>query len=281
MRLGGPVFDVSPGDAGAWVAAVNAQGYRAAYCPAALDADAATVAAYRSAAQQHNILIAEVGAWSNPLDSDAGKAAAARAKCIAALDLAERIGARCAVNITGSRGPKWDGPHPDDLTPATFDRIVETTRAIVDAVKPSRACYTLETMPWMYPDSADSYLALLKAIDRRQVAAHFDPVNLVNSPARYFDTGGLIREFVAKLGPRIRSVHCKDIALRDTLTVHLDECRPGTGGLDYRTLLTELAGLGDADLPLMLEHLPREEYPPAAAFIREQAANFGFNITDG
>jgi hypothetical protein len=49
-----------------------------------------------------------------------------------------------------------------------------------------------------------------------------------------------------------------------------------TTALDYRTLLTELAGLGDADLPLLLEHLPRAEYPPAAAFIREQAAALGF-----
>jgi sugar phosphate isomerase/epimerase len=263
------VFDVPPGDPAAWVSAVKAQRYRAAYCPVGLTADAATVAAYRQAAREHDIVIAEVGAWSNPLDPDTGKAAAARAKCVAALDMAERIGARCAVNITGSRGPKWDGPHPADLTRETFDQIVEVTRAIVDAVKPARAFYTPETMPWMYPDSTDSYVALLKAIDRRQVAAHFDPVNLVNSPAKCFDTGALIREFVANLGERIVSVHCKDIILRGQLTVHLDECRPGTGGLDYRVLVTELRRLGDAELPLMLEHLPREEYPAAAAFLRQ------------
>lgn len=276
MRLGGPVFNVPKGDTAAWVAAVKAQGYRAAYCPADLDADDAVAAAYRQAARQGDIVIAEVGAWSNPLDPDAGKAAAARAKCMAALDLAERIGARCAVNITGSRGPKWDGPHGADLTRETFDAIVETTRAIVDAVKPARACYALETMPWMYPDSPDSCLALLKAIGRRQVAAHFDPVNLVNSPGKYFDTGTLIREFVARLGGRIVSVHCKDIRLQPRLTTHLDECRPGAGGLDYPVLLAELAKLGDADLPLMLEHLPASHYPVAAAFVR----SLGHTVAD-
>ena len=72
--------------------------------------------------------------------------------------MADEIGARCCVNIAGSRGAKWDGPHPADLTPETFDLIVQSVREIIDAVKPTRAFYTLETMPWMYPDSADSYL---------------------------------------------------------------------------------------------------------------------------
>ncbi len=243
-------------------------------------AGAATVAAYRDAARKNDILIAEVGAWSNPMAADADEAAAARATYIAALDLAERIGARCAVNITGSRGAKWDGPDPADLTPETFDLIVETTRAIVDAVKPTRARYALETMPWMYPYSPDSYLALLKAIDRRETAVHFDPVNLVNSPARYFPTGDLIRGFVSRLGDRIVSVHCKDIILRKRLTVHLDECRPGTGALDYPALLRALHDLGDADLPLLLEHLPYAYYRLAAAHIRAQAQALGYDIAD-
>ena len=48
--------------------------------------------------------------------------------------------------------------------------IVETTRQIIDAVKPTRTYYTLETMPWAYPDSARSYAQLLEAIDRPRLA---------------------------------------------------------------------------------------------------------------
>jgi hypothetical protein len=62
-------------------------------------------------------------------------------------------------------------------------------------------------MPWAYPDSPDSYLRLLKAIDRKHFAAHLDPVNLVCSPQRYFASGQLIRECFEKLGPYIRSCH--------------------------------------------------------------------------
>ena len=81
-----------------------------------------------------------------------------------------------------------------------------------------------------------------------------------------------------KLGPRIVSCHAKDIVLRQDLTVHLDECEPGTGGLDYTTFLRQVDGL-DADTPLMLEHLPDQEaYTRAAAHVRAVAAATGITL---
>jgi sugar phosphate isomerase/epimerase len=277
MRLGGPVFTKCQGP-DEWVVALKQLGYRAAYCPVGREADAATIRAYAEAATRADIVIAEVGAWSNPISSDETTRRAAMQKCQEQLALADEIGALCCVNITGSRGERWDGPHPDNLTPETFDMIVETTRAIVDAVKPRRAFYTLETMPWMYPDSADSYVALLEAIDRPQCAAHLDPVNLVCSPQRYLANGTLLRECFAKLGPHIKSCHAKDVILQDTLTTHLDEACPGQGGLDYAVYLSELAKL-DPDVPLMLEHMKKEdEYLAGAGYVRSVASQVGISL---
>jgi sugar phosphate isomerase/epimerase len=277
MRLGAPIFETYT-DPDAWIVAVQRRGYRAAYCPVGPDADASMIRAYADAAERADVVIAECGAWGNPLSADEGTRHAAIAKCQAILALADAIGARCCVNIAGSRGAKWDGPHPADLTPETFDLIVQTVREIIDAVKPVRTCYTLETMPWMYPDSADSYLELIRAIDRERFAVHLDVVNLVCSPQRYFANAALIRECVAKLGPHIKSCHAKDIALSDRLTVHLDEVRPGLGGLDYRTLLRTLNGL-NSDLPLMLEHLPAEaDYDQAASYLRSVARELSVGL---
>jgi sugar phosphate isomerase/epimerase len=193
------------------------------------------------------------------------------------LDLADRIGTCCCVNISGSRASKWDGPDAHNLTQETFDIIVETTRSIIDEVKPKRTYFTLETMPWAYPDSADSYLRLIKAIDRKRFAAHLDPVNLVNSPRRYFNSGQLIRECFSKLGPYIKSCHAKDIILEKRLTTHLSETRPGLGGLDYETFLKELSKLPDT--PLMLEHLEnQEQYRQAADHIRVVAKKAGLSF---
>ena len=60
--------------------------------------------------------------------------------------------------------------------------------------------------------------------------------------------------------------------LRENLTVHLDEVRPGQGNVDSPAFLGGLNRL-DADVPLMFEHLPNEEeYRAAAAHIRNVAA---------
>lgn len=271
MRLGGPVFEAHA-DPESWTAELRQLGYSAAFCPADADASDDAVRAYVDAARKADVVIAEVGAWSNPLDPDDAKRAEAVEHNRKQLALADRIGARCCVNVSGSRSAdRWAGPHPDNLTDDTFDLIVETVRKIIDAVKPTRTFYTLETMPWMYPDSPDSYLRLIDAVDRKQFAAHLDPVNLICSPQHYFTNGRLIRVCFALLHPHIISCHAKDIRLADKLTVHLDEVRPGTGGLDYRTFLREAGGL-EPDFPVMLEHLKgAEEYRLAAEHIRSVA----------
>lgn len=268
MRLGAPL-DYQGDDPFAYFAAHLQKGYGAAYCPV-IPLEQAS--AFAQAAQAAGVVIAEVGAWCNPLDPDEDRRRRNIALCQERLALAEAVGARCCVNIAGSRGPKWDGPDPRDLSEETFERVVETTRTIIDAVRPSRSCYALETMPWMFPDSIESYTRLLRAIDRPGFGVHFDPVNLINCPERYFHNAAYLRRFVRELGGQIRSVHLKDILLADQLTVHLSEVRPGMGGLDYPALLKELDGL-DPDLPVMCEHLPSaEEYDRAVSFVRSAAA---------
>jgi sugar phosphate isomerase/epimerase len=277
MRLGGPVFgDTS--DPERWIAAVQKQGYRAAYCPVDGGAGDDVAQTYVAAAEAADIVIAEVGAWSNTISPEDTTRKAAIRLCQERLALAERMGARCCVNIAGSRGAQWDGPHPDNLTEETFDLIVETVRAIIDSVKPTRTFYALETMPWVYPDSPDSYLRLIRAIDRKAFAVHLDPVNMISSPRLFYANGAFLRECFAKLGPYIKTCHAKDIALSGKLTVHLDEVRPGLGGLDYRVFLEELNRL-DADIPLLLEHLPGEEaYALAAGHLRAVAAQAGLTF---
>jgi L-ribulose-5-phosphate 3-epimerase UlaE len=129
-------------------------------------------------------------------------------------------------------------------------------------------------MPWVIPDSPDSYLELIEAIDHPMFAVHFDPVNLINCPWRYYDNAALLRECFAKLGKWIVSCHAKDIHLTDQLTMHLDEVRPGAGALDYRVFLQELSQL-PRDVPLILEHLPQEEYPLAQAYVQSVAKEIG------
>ncbi len=271
IRLGAPLFE-KYSNAEEWISALKKSGYTAAYCPVSPGASLSVVEEYKKAAAKNDIIIAEVGAWSNPISPDEATAKAAIQKCIGSLLLADQIGAACCVNISGSRNPvSWAGPHKDNLTEATFDLIVETTRIIIDAVKPIRSFYTLEAMPWSYPDSADAYLRLIKAIDRKRFAVHIDPVNWVVSPQILYKNGDMIKDAFRKLGPFIKSCHAKDVSIKEgTDLPQLEEVRPGLGYLDYSVYLAELAKLDN--IPLMIEHLKTaEDYRLAAEHIREKA----------
>ncbi len=279
MRLAGRIFDTW-GDPEGWIRNVRQAGYTAALCPVAIGAGDGEVRAYRAAADAAGIVIAEVGAWSNAISPDAAERAAALEKNRKALDLAERIGARCCVNVAGSRSADfWYAAHPDNLSEETFDLIVDTVRSIIDEVKPTRTVYALETMPWIWPDSPAAYRRLLSAIDRRAAGVHLDPVNLVSSPQRYFANGDLIRECFRELGPLIASCHAKDVRLDPRrLTVHLDEVVPGDGALDYRAFLTEAAKL-PADTTLVMEHMETaEEYRRGADYIRGVGRSIGIAV---
>jgi sugar phosphate isomerase/epimerase len=268
IRLGAPVYGKleQPEE---WVAALKKEGYRAAYCPVKTDASPDKIKAFERAAKKADIVIAEVGAWSNPISPDQNMAREAFKKCVDSLALAEAIGANCCVNVSGSKNPQhWAGPHEQNFTQDTFDQIVEVTRKIIQEVQPTRTHFVLEPMPWAYPDSADSYLRLIKAINHKQFGVHLDPMNLIVSPRTFYGSGELIKECFQKLGPYIRSCHGKDIILKeDAYAPQLFEVRPGLGKMDYTVFLRELSKL--RDIPLMLEHLnSAEEYALAASYVR-------------
>ena len=267
LRFGGPVFGDFD-DPEEWAKAVRALRYNAAYCPVDEDAPSDLVGAYEAAAKKADIVISEVGVWRNVISTDDAKRKSAFELSCKKLDLAERIGARCCVNFVGTRKPGSEtGAHSDNLTDETFDMIVEISRGIIDAVKPTRTFLTWETMPSVFPDSPDSCLRLVQAIDRKASAAHFDPVNFIFTHRRFFNNSAIIRESFEKFGPLIKSCHAKDIELRDGFPINLAECQPGTGNLDYATYLKEAAKLPEPP-PLMLEHLETaEEYREAADYV--------------
>lgn len=275
MRLGAPVF-VDTKDPEELARAHVAKGYGAAYCPPASLDDPAGIRAYRDAFRAAGVVIAEVGAWGNIIIPDDTLRTERLDHACKQLALADEIGALGCVDFAGSFAPDDSlNYHPKNFTRGGFDFIVETVRYILDQVKPKRAKFMLETMQWIPPDSVDSYLDLVEAIDDERFGVHFDPTNLIVSPRCYSDTGTIIRDFGERLGDKIVSAHAKDIRHGEGYIVELKECRPGTGQLDYRALVQCLAGLRQ-DVPLMIEHLETEaEYDKAAAHIRGVADELG------
>ena len=278
LRLGGPAFAKTddPVELARWH---RAAGYRAAYCPKVELSDSARVRAVEAAFGAADVVISEVGRWCNLLDPDAEKRKKNIANVTEGLALADAVGAKCCVDIAGSFNPDvWYGPHPDNFTQRFFDAAVENARAIIDAVKPRRAKFCYEVMGWTMPESADRYLAMIKAVDRPGFAVHLDPCNLISSPEKFYRNTDVLNECFDKLAPWIVSCHAKDLTWDVEMNVHFREVRPGLGKLDYGTYLRRLAAM-PVPPPLMIEHLKgEEEYAAAARHIRETGQAVGLTF---
>lgn len=254
VRLGGPVF-LKSDDPRELAREHRRLGYSAAYCPAVTIGDKERIRAVRDAFQSENVAIAEVGAWKNMLDPDPETRRANQNYVAERLALAEAVGARCCVDIAGSYHPKvWYGPHPGNLSKEFFDATVENCRRVIDQVKPKNTVFTIEMMGWSVPDGPDTYLELIRAVDRPAFGVHMDVCNGINSPRRYYENSKFIAECFGKLGRWIASCHAKDLEWVVEMNVHFLEVIPGRGQVDYKEYLRQLTRL-PVDAPLMLEHL--------------------------
>jgi sugar phosphate isomerase/epimerase len=202
-----------------------------------------------------NVCIAEVGAWKNMLDPNAELRKQNLDYVTERCALAEAVGARCCVDIAGSYNPdSWYGPNEKNLSREFFEATVVNCRHIIDTVKPTRTKFTIEMMGWNLPDGPDSYLEMIRAVDRKAFGVHLDICNGINSPRRFYNNTAYINECFEKLGPWIVSCHAKDLKWVIEMNVHFLEVPPGRGQINYTAYLQALARLGH-DTPLMLEHL--------------------------
>jgi sugar phosphate isomerase/epimerase len=259
-------------------------GYTAAFCPSATPGDTARVNAIRKAFAEAGVLIAEVGAWRNMMTPDSAARRANVEFVTRQLALAEELGVKCCVDIAGSfDGNTLSGPHPKNLSREFFEGTVENCRKIVDAVKPKVAKFSIEMKAWDIPDGPDSYLELIRSIDRNTFGVHIDICNIINSPVRYYNNTALIHETFQKLGRWVLSGHAKDLRWAPQVNVNFVEVPPGQGGIpgqgggiDYRAYIAEI---NKAGVPLMLEHFnTNEEFQQGAQYIRKIAAELGVSI---
>ncbi|MBQ3303748.1 MAG: TIM barrel protein, partial [Clostridia bacterium] len=210
MLLGGTVAGrwTTPEE---WEALLVKSRFKAVTAPFDCRTDKREISAYRRICEKHGVVIAEIGVWKNPFDPNPAAAREAMDYAKGQLALADAAGIPCCVNIAGTASAAgWDAADPDNYTDQAYARIVGSIREILDAVRPARAFYCLEPMPWMVPDGPDEYLQLIRDVDRGQFAAHMDFVNMINSPRRYLMPEAFIDECFRKLSPWIKSTHIKD-----------------------------------------------------------------------
>jgi len=273
IRLGAPIF-LKDDDPAVLAREHKRLHYTAAQCPPVTSNDTARIDAIRKAYAEQDVVIAEVGGWANMLHPDAATRKKNLDYVIERMQVAEAVGARCCVDTAGALTA--DGStDARAVSREFFDLTVENCRKIVDTVKPKRSRFTIEAMFANLPDSADSYVDLIWAVDRKEFGVHMDVCNLLNTPRKLYDSGTYIDELFRKLGPWVVSCHAKDLRLQPGRSLTFVEVVPGRGIVDYKAYLRNLAQV-PLEAPLMLEHFRNDdEFQEGARYIRQQGAEIG------
>lgn len=252
-----------------WAEKIRGLGCSACVFPLNCYAKDNDINAYADMAKEYDICIAEVGIWNNPIDRNKTKAAENIDYAVRQLQLADNINALCAVNIAGSMGEVWDGGYKENYSRDAFKITTESVNYIIDRAKPKNTAYTLEPMPWMFPETPERYIELIEAVNSPYFAVHLDVINMISSPEKYFNNVEFTEKCFKLLSPYIKSCHVKDVRLESFLTFNLKECSVGEGGFDILRY-AELCEETRADMPFVIEHLNTdEEYAKAAEYVKE------------
>ncbi|MCQ2518904.1 MAG: sugar phosphate isomerase/epimerase [Lachnospiraceae bacterium] len=272
MRLGLST-SLNNNSADEWAKAHAAVGCKSVVFPLDSTAPDSLVAEYVKAAKENDQLIAEVGIWRNAISPDKAEQKKNLEYSINQLALADKIGARCCVNVAGSTGKRWDGAYKENFSKEVWDKTVKMVQTIIDEVKPSNTFFTLEPMPWMVPTGPHEYLRLMDDVERSHFAVHMDIINMINSAERYFFHDDFLEETFELLGSNIKSCHLKDILLLEDFTFQLRECACGEGTFNLEHYV-KLANACDPDMPMIIEHLKsNEEYLASIKYVSNRLGN--------
>lgn len=253
-----------------WAEKLSSLGCRAAVFPLDYTAKKEDIDAYTKEAHKKDLLIAEVGAWCNPIAPDKKTREKAMERCIGQLALAEKIGANCCVNVSGALGPIWDGAYKENFSKEAWNLTVKSIQQIIDAVNPHKTFYAIEPMPWMIPADPDQYIQLIKEVNRKHFAVHMDIVNWITSVQKYFYNTQFLEECFYRLGDRIKSCHIKDVHLENEFTFNLKETACGKGNMDLERY-AELANSISPDMPMIIEHLESDQaYEESITYVQQR-----------
>lgn len=261
------------GSPGEWAMKHKALGLETVVFPVSCEEDDDTIMAYKKAADEAGLTIAEVGVWRNTLAADLRERKKWIDYAVRQLRMADAVGAACCVNVVGTPyGPRWDGGYRENFSHELWDMAVKMIRQVIDTARPVHTRFCIESMPWMIPSSPDEYLRLIEDVDRAEFGTHLDVVNMITTPRRYFYHEEFLEECFQKLHGTIVSCHLKDILLRQEYTFQLQECACGEGVLDIG-LYARLATAENPHMPMIIEHLTTdEEYKASVRYVRERLA---------
>ena len=188
-----------------------------------------------------------------------------------------RLGSEMIISGCGSRHPThFYGPHPDNHTPATRERLIASLRRVVPFAE---ATGVIAGAGVPRHDRARHARAHSRDHRRGRFALG----------ARQLRPGQPARRFSAKSGATLqamrhmwetlgacytKSAHIKDVVADADFVVHISEAAPGEGFLDLDAYFDVCTQLGE-DTAVIVEHLPADKARAAIDYVKQAAKQRG------
>jgi sugar phosphate isomerase/epimerase len=198
----------------------------------------------------------------------------------AAFDTARLLGAEMIISGCGSHHPShFYGPHPDNHTPATRERLIASLRRVAPYAQDAGVILALECHVTTALDTPEHIREVVLAVDSPWVRANFDPVNLLGNFSSVWHNADAMRHMWQTLGVcYTKSAHIKDVVADPDFVVHISEAPPGHGFLDLDAFFEVVAHLGE-DTAVIVEHLPADQALAAIAYVKHAAEHRGFTLS--
>ena len=257
---------------------VRAAGFRGAsiFFPKPLEAEPRDAQRLKAILAESGLEAAQANGWYEVLVHPDPDRRAEGVRGIQALTrLGREIGAASVYVRPGSLNPRgaWY-PHPENGSPAVFDRLVTSLKAAAQTAEQEGVPLALEGHVLSPLDTPRRMRDVLDAVGSPALKVNMDPVNFIGSLRDVYDNTRVLNELFDLLGEAIIAAHLKDCALEDRLVLHIAEVVPGLGTLDYNLLLTRMQAL-QPDVYALIEHLPDEKVPQARDNVAEMARRCG------
>lgn len=232
----------------------------------------------RAALKQHDVVVFEVGGYTNMLDPDPATRQNNLKHLAMCIETADRIGCPMVGTISGSLDPKNSfNVHPENWTEKTWKVLVDGVKQVLRDTSGCKAALGMEAQVTTNIDGPKAHKRLMDDVGDKRCAVNLDPVNMI-SLDNYYHTTELLNECFDLLGEQILGAHSKDTYIwPDKQTVHVQEVCSGRGVMDYETYLVRLSRM-KWPRTLLPEHVPTDQLLEAKAYIERVATKVGVKI---